>query len=65
MTYLTPENIGDREIALGFNNLELLCLNCHNKKTFKAAQPDRILLSILMEALSITPLSFKSGAAKW
>lgn len=26
---LTPENIDDPEIALGFGNLELVCRDCH------------------------------------
>lgn len=30
-TELTPENINDPEITLGWRNLELLCLECHNK----------------------------------
>lgn len=29
---LTPENIGDLEIALGWKNLQYLCLECHNKE---------------------------------
>ena len=28
---LTPENINDPEIALGFDNLQYLCLDCHNR----------------------------------
>jgi len=28
---LTPENIHDTNITLNFDNLELLCLTCHNK----------------------------------
>jgi len=28
--YLTPENISDPDVALSFDNLEYLCLNCHN-----------------------------------
>lgn len=28
-THLTPENINDPEIALGEDNLELLCRDCH------------------------------------
>ncbi|MEG3069449.1 MAG: HNH endonuclease [Candidatus Syntrophopropionicum ammoniitolerans] len=31
-TELTPENINDPEITLGWQNLELLCLECHNKE---------------------------------
>ena len=27
---LTPANIGDERVALGFDNLELLCQDCHN-----------------------------------
>ena len=28
--YLTPENINDPNITLSFENLELLCQDCHN-----------------------------------
>lgn len=28
--YLTPENINDVSITLSFDNLEYLCLDCHN-----------------------------------
>lgn len=28
-TELTPQNINDPRIALGFDNLELVCRNCH------------------------------------
>lgn len=28
--YLTPENINDPDITLNFDNLEYLCLDCHN-----------------------------------
>lgn len=28
-THLSPENIHDPEITLGFDNLELLCRDCH------------------------------------
>lgn len=31
---LTPENINDHEITLNHNNLQYLCLECHNIKTF-------------------------------
>lgn len=30
--YLTPDNINDPEVALGWDNLELLCASCHNKE---------------------------------
>jgi len=33
--YITMETLSDPEIALSFNNLELLCLDCHNKEHFK------------------------------
>ena len=33
--HLTPENIGDPEIALSIDNLELLCQECHNKEHSK------------------------------
>ena len=28
--YLTPENINDPKISLSFDNLEAICLRCHN-----------------------------------
>ena len=30
-THLTPENINDPSISLSWDNLELLCIDCHNK----------------------------------
>lgn len=30
--HLTPENIGDPEITLGWDNLELLCRDCHGEE---------------------------------
>lgn len=30
--YITPHNITDRNITLGFDNLEGLCQDCHNKE---------------------------------
>lgn len=32
--YLTPTNIHDPEIAMGWDNLELLCQTCHNREHF-------------------------------
>ena len=29
---LTPENINDPDIALGFGNLKYVCLDCHNEE---------------------------------
>lgn len=29
-TKLTPENISDPEVTLGWNNLQYLCVECHN-----------------------------------
>lgn len=34
-THLTPENIADTNISLNFSNLELLCVECHNKEHFE------------------------------
>lgn len=31
---LSPMNINDVDITLNHNNLQFLCLSCHNKKTF-------------------------------
>jgi 5-methylcytosine-specific restriction endonuclease McrA len=33
--YITPQNISDPNITLAFENLELLCQDCHNKEHFK------------------------------
>jgi 5-methylcytosine-specific restriction endonuclease McrA len=33
--YITPENINDANITLSFDNLELLCQDCHNKEHFE------------------------------
>lgn len=30
--YLTPENLNDPFIALGWDNLEALCLSCHSQE---------------------------------
>ena len=30
--YLTPDNIADPDVALNFDNLEYLCLDCHNRE---------------------------------
>lgn len=30
--YLTPENIHDPSVALNWENLELLCQDCHNEE---------------------------------
>jgi len=33
--YITAQNINDPNITLNFDNLELLCRQCHNKEHFK------------------------------
>lgn len=33
--YIQMDNMDDPEILLSFQNLELLCLDCHNKEHFK------------------------------
>lgn len=40
--YLTPETFGNPEIALNPENLEALCLECHNREHFgkKHVMPD-------------------------
>ncbi len=32
---LTPDNITEAEIALNHDNLQYLCTECHNRKTFQ------------------------------
>lgn len=36
--YLNKQNVNDIDITLNFNNLELLCLDCHNKEHFKTSR---------------------------
>ena len=33
--YLNKSNIYDANITMGFENLELLCIDCHNKEHFE------------------------------
>ena len=33
-SYITDENVSDAEITLNWDNLEFLCLDCHNKEHF-------------------------------
>ena len=30
--YITPDNINNPDVTLSLNNLEYLCLDCHNKE---------------------------------
>ena len=39
-TYLTPENISDPTVTLGFDNLEALCTDCHNREHHGGDAPD-------------------------
>lgn len=47
--HLTPENIGDPAVSVSFDNLELLCRNCHadeherTKKRYKIDQNGRVV----------------------
>jgi 5-methylcytosine-specific restriction protein A len=36
-THLTPENINDPAITLALDQLELLCLDCHNEEHMPSA----------------------------
>lgn len=38
---LTPENINNPDITLNHENLQYLCLECHNRKTFRKIGPTR------------------------
>jgi len=35
-TELTPDNINDPDISMGFNNLEYVCLSCHSSYHFSS-----------------------------
>ena len=34
ITEITPQNKNDKDVLYNMNNLQLLCITCHNKKTF-------------------------------
>ena len=36
---LTPHNINDPEVALNWEHLEYLCMDCHNKEHFSSGEP--------------------------
>ena len=38
---LTPENIGDPSVSLSWDNLELLCVDCHARLHSDERKPDR------------------------
>ena len=38
---LTPENINDPDVSLNHDNLQYLCHDCHNTKTFGGGLPIR------------------------
>lgn len=33
--YISKDNIYNTDVTLDFNNLELLCIDCHNKEHFE------------------------------
>ena len=39
--YVTPENMNDPSITLNWDNLEYLCLTCHNQEHFKSKKIKR------------------------
>ncbi len=39
--HLNSRNINNPEITLNFDNLELLCIDCHNQEHFKKYSPIR------------------------
>lgn len=43
--YLTPENILDPTVTLNYDNLELLCIDCHNKEHFKEEYKKRYTIN--------------------
>lgn len=38
--YINVNNINDYNVTIDFNNLELLCIDCHNKEHFKTFDND-------------------------
>ena len=39
--HLTPENINDPRVTLNFDNLELLCRDCHADEHYQGGKPKR------------------------
>lgn len=50
-THLSPDNIGDPTVSLSWNNLEALCMDCHNKehiskgKRYKVDELGRVIIT--------------------
>lgn len=45
VTYITPENINDSMITLNWENLELLCQDCHNKEHGSRVMDDELMFT--------------------
>jgi len=43
--YLSPDNINDPSVTLNYDNLELLCQDCHNKEHL-SKQPKRYTIGL-------------------
>lgn len=39
--YITKDNVDDPDITMNIDNLELLCIECHNKEHFEKNSPVR------------------------
>ena len=53
--YLTPVNIHDPAIALGWENLEALCQACHNREHFGGADNDQKVYRIGSDGRLVEP----------
>ena len=53
--YITPDNINNPKITLNFDNLELLCQDCHNKEHKKKIKTENTRYSIDDEGNILPP----------
>ena len=52
---LTPDNIGNPAITLSWNNLRLLCRECHQARHRKSTEPARYTINPVTGSVDIPP----------
>lgn len=59
--YITPKNINEPSITLNWDNLELLCQDCHNKEHISSDNIDKSLMfdteGNIVQKYTIAPIS--------
>ena len=54
--YLTPANINDPSVTLSFDNLEALCIKCHNQEHFAEKRENRFSFSDDGKIIPLPPI---------